>query len=49
MLKNVTVNWLSPAYIHIEAVSDHNGTVTIDSLWGEIYGIRPALDNPMFS
>jgi len=49
VLKNVTVNWLAPAYIHVKTVSDYNGTVTIDSLWEDMYGIRPALGDPQFS
>jgi hypothetical protein len=49
VLTHVTVDWLAPAYIHVKTVSDYNGTVTVDSLWQDMWGIRPALDDPKFS
>jgi hypothetical protein len=49
VLKQVTVDWLAPAYIHIKTVSEYNGAVTIDSLWGDMYGIRPPLGDTAYS
>jgi hypothetical protein len=49
VLKHVTVNWLSPAYIHVKTVSEYNGAVTVDSLWMDMWGIRPALGDPAYT
>jgi hypothetical protein len=49
VLTHVAVSQLGPAYIQVERMNDDNGTVTIDTLWQDMWGTRPALDDTTYS
>jgi hypothetical protein len=49
VLTHVAVSQLSPAYIQVERMNDNNGTVTVDTVWQDMWGTRPALDDTTYS